>query len=109
MRPDLSHVLIRLESGAGGEGEGMQRGIGLGLLSEKALKADGLAEAVAAAISAELPVYLYVPGPPGFTTTSARINEYLIGPVKARNKIQVLEVLRRLRESALRGRSGRSC
>lgn len=103
LRPDRSDVLIRLEWGAAEKGGGMQRGIGLGLLSEKALKADGLAETVAAAIAAELPVKLYVPGPPGFTTTSARINEYLVGPVKARNRKEVLAVLRRLRDSALRG------
>jgi hypothetical protein len=73
------------------------------LLNAASLEAEGLAESVAAAIAAEIPVYLHIPGPPGHTAAQARINDVLRDAVKARDKAAVLNILRQLR---LRGQSG---
>ncbi len=89
LRPDRSGVLIRLH---GHPVDGL--GIIVTLLNRAALKADGLAETVAAAVAAGRPVYLHVPGPPGYTSGRARIDAELAGPVAAKNKAAVLDFLR---------------
>jgi hypothetical protein len=103
LRPDRSDVLIRLQYAAAADGGPMQLGINVGLLSEAALEADGLAEAVAAAVSAGLPVFLHIPGPSGHTAAQARVDAVLVEPVRARDRAAVLETLRRLRAEALAG------
>jgi hypothetical protein len=97
MRPDKSDVLIRIRSGADG------MGIVVSLLSRAALKAEGLAETVAAAVAAGRPVFLDVPGPPGHTSAVGRIDEVLADAVAARDKAGILEILRQARRQ---GRSG---
>lgn len=97
LRPDRSGVLIRFQ--AGDEGIGMI----ITLLNNAALKAEGLAETVAAAVSAGLPVYLHVPGPPGYTSAQARIDGALAMAVATRDKEGVLAILRQGRNQ---GRSG---
>jgi hypothetical protein len=104
LRPDVSGVLVRLHgevSPATGE---TRLGVMFTLLTAAALKAEGLAESVAAAVAADIPVYLHVPGPPGYTAGRARINEALIDAVQARDKAAVLEILRIARAQ---GRAGK--
>jgi hypothetical protein len=73
------------------------------LLTKKALKAEGLAESVAAAVAAEVPVYLQVPGPPGYTSSQARLNDALRHAVMTKDKPAVLEVLRQARAQGEQG------
>jgi hypothetical protein len=94
LRPDISGVLVRLHQEKSQAGEPPRTGVIVTLLNRAALKADGLAESLAAAVAAAVPVYLEVPGPPGYTYGMARINDALIGPVLAKNKATVLVILR---------------
>lgn len=102
LRPDRSDVLIRLHMDVAADGT-QTLGIVVTLLSAKALDAEGLAETVAAAVSADAPVYLNVPGPPGYTASRARLNEVLRGSVLARDKAGVIEALRRARAEGRKG------
>ena len=103
MKPDRSGVLIRLQGQIAADGT-RRLGIVVTLLDNAALKAEGLAETTAAAVSAGLPVYVHIPGPPGYTSSQARIDEVLVGPVLARDKAAVLEVLRQARRQGLAGK-----
>jgi hypothetical protein len=107
LRPDRSGVLIRLH-GEDSKTRGKQLGIALTLLTHAALKAEGLAETVAAAVAANVPVYFHEPGPPGHTAAIGRINEVLAGAVAAKDKAGVLEVLRQAKAQARRDLRGRS-
>ena len=103
LRPDLSGVLVRLHN-AVSKADGTTRpGVVFTLLNRAALKAEGLAESVAAAVAAEVPLYLNVPGPPGYTSGQARLNEVLGDAVHARDKPAVLEILR---QAWMMGRRG---
>jgi hypothetical protein len=103
LRPDTSGVLVGLtHEGADAQGQ-PRRGVTFTLLSGQALKAEGLAETVAAAVAAGIAVYLRVPGPPGYTSSTARINDVLAHAVLTRDKPGVLRVLR---EARARGRRG---
>lgn len=103
LRPDTSRVLIRLHrETSAARGEAL--GIVVTLLDHAALKAEGLAETVAAAVAAGIPVYLHVPGPPGHTASQARINAALEGAVLARDKPAVLDILRRARAMGKAGK-----
>jgi hypothetical protein len=104
LRPDLSGVLIRQQYEVAKDGKTAELGIIVTLLTNASLKAEGLAETVAAAVTAGVPVHLHVPGPPGYTAGHVRINEVLVGAVQARDKAAVLEILRRARA---KGRSGK--
>ena len=97
LRPDRSNVLIRMKSGP------HATGIAITLLDRAALKAEGLAETVAAAVAAGAPVFVDIPGPPGYTSAVARVDEVLVGAVAARDKPAVLAVLRKALQQ---GRSG---
>ena len=99
MRPDRSGVLIRFQQHVT---EGL--GIIVMLLNAQSWKAEGLAEAVAAAVSAGLPVYLHVPGPPGYTSAQARIDGALAHAVATRDKPGVLKILREGRRQAKGGK-----
>ena len=103
LRPDVSGVLVRLHGEVSPDGKA-KIGVMFTLLTDAALKAEGLAESVAAAVAADVPVYLHVPGPPGYTAGRARINEALIDAVQARDKAAVLQILRRARAM---GRAGK--
>ena len=104
LRPDTSGVLIRFQYEKPVGDEPPVLGIILTLLTNAALKAEGLAETVAAAITANIPLYLHVPGPPGYTSSMAKINEVLGHPVATKDKAGVLQVLRIARS---RGRAGK--
>ncbi len=104
LRPDTSGVLVQMHqnlSAAGGPGP---MGVIVTLLTRAALQAEGLAETVAAAVAAGVPLTLQVPGPPGHTYGQAEINEVLAGPVRARDKAGVLEVLRRAQAMGRKGK-----
>ena len=95
MRPDRSGVLVRLQNEVSKTDGAVQMGVVFTLLNAAALKAEGLAESVAAAVAADRPVYLDVPGPPGRTSGVARMNEALGDAVHFKNKAAVLDILRR--------------
>ena len=97
LRPDQSGVLIRFQMVEDG------MGVIVTLLNAAALKAEGLAESVAAAVGAGLPVFLHVPGPPGYTSAQARIDGALAMAVATRDKEGVLAILRHGRNQ---GRAG---
>ena len=98
LRPDRSGVLVRLQ-----RHRNEQVGIIIMLLNRAALKAEGLAETVAAAVAAGFPVHLHIPGPPGYTSAQARIDGALADAVAVRDKGAVLEILRQARRQ---GRAG---
>jgi hypothetical protein len=103
LRPDRSGVLVRLHYEVA-KSTGVPRlGVIFSLLTEASLKAEGLAESVAAAVNAEIPVHIHVPGPPGHTAGQARINEILLDAVRARDKPAVLRILREARKRGLVG------
>lgn len=99
LRPDRSGVLIRLrtERATGGTG------VIFTLLTAASVRAEGLAESIAAAVRAGLPVYLGVPGPPGFTAGLGRVNEVLEDAVAARDKEAMLRILEEARAEGARG------
>jgi hypothetical protein len=105
LRPDQSDVLIRLHGEISKTTGKPSLGIAITLLSHAALKADGLAETVAAAVSADVPVYLHIPGKPGYTSAQARLNEAVHHAVLSRDKPALLQKLRELRASAMGGPS----
>lgn len=103
LRPDLSGVLVRL-------GRMVVAGapvlsVIFTLLHEAALQADGLAEALATAVTTGRPVFLEVAGKPGHTYGAARIDEVLALPVQVRDKAAVLDLLR---QAWAEGRAGRA-
>ena len=103
LRPDTSDVLVRLHNEVSSTDGTSRLGVIFTLLSRAGLKAEGLAESVAAAVAAGVPVYLHVPGPPGWTSGQARINEALQNAVFTKDKVAVLGILR---EAYSMGRSG---
>lgn len=100
LRPDKSGVLVRLHGELLMDTGEKHLGVIFSLLNAAALKADGLAESVAAGVGAGVPVYLHVPGPPGHTGCHVRINEALHDAVLNRDKAAVLETLRQIRNMA---------
>jgi hypothetical protein len=100
LRPDRSGVLIRLQV----DRRSGKLGVAITLLTRAAARAEGLAETVAAAVQADVPVYLSVPGPPGYTSSQARINEVLDGAVAAKDKEAVLRILRQARARGVHGK-----
>ena len=103
LRPDTSGVLVRLHNEVSTATGTARLGVAFTLLNNAALKAEGLAESIAAAVAADLPVFLHIPGPPGYTDAQVRINEVLREAVYARDKAAVLRILRQVRA---KGRSG---
>ncbi len=104
LRPDRSGVLVRLH-GEISKADGAEHlGVEFTLLSNAGLKAEGLAESIAAAVAAEVPVFLNIPGPPGYTSAQARINEVLRDAVCTRDKAAVLRILAEVRA---KGRAGK--
>ena len=104
LRPDKSGVLVRLQYEVSKSKGTQTLGIVVTLLDNAALKAEGLAETVAAAVAAGLPVFLHVPGPPGYTASQARINEVLENAVLTKDKAELLRLLRQARAKGLAGR-----
>ncbi len=100
MRPDVSGVLVRLHQEDGGG----EASVVFMPLTRAALKAEGLAESVAASVAAGVPTYLNVPGPPGHTSAIARINDLLLDAVLAKDKAALLETLRKAWAKARAGK-----
>ena len=103
LRPDRSEVLVRLHHEVSREDGSRRMGVIFTILTKAGLKAEGLAESVAAAVAAEVPVYLHIPGPPGWTSGQARINDALRHAVATKDKEAVLGILR---EAYALGRRG---
>jgi len=97
LRPDRSGVLVRQHNVVSKEDGSHREGVIFTLLTNAALKADGLAESVAAAVAADVPVFLHVPGPPGHTASQVQINEALQDAVITMDKPAVLKILGRIR------------
>jgi hypothetical protein len=100
LRPDKSGVLVRPHLVVMTDTGEKHWGVIFSLLTAAALKADGLAESIAAGVGAGVPVYLHIPGPPGQTGCHVRINEALHDAVLTRDKAAVLQTLRRVRNMA---------
>ncbi|HLY54887.1 MAG TPA: hypothetical protein VKS60_04985 [Stellaceae bacterium] len=107
LRPDTSGVLVRLHWEDGEPDEKRRLGVIFTLLNRASLKAEGLAESVAAAVAADIPVFLHVPGPPGYTSGQGRINEALQHAVATKDKKELLAILRMLRDVTRKGKHER--
>lgn len=102
LRPDRSGVLVKLDGKI--EPDGTERlGVSITLLNRGALKADGLAETVAAAIAARVPVFLNIPGPPGYTSAQASLNAPLESAVASKDKAELLRILAQAQRQGRRG------
>lgn len=97
LKPDQSGVLVRLHGHISKTDGTKHLGVEFTLLNAAALKAEGLAESVAAAVAAGVPVFLSIPGPPGYTFAQARIDELLRDAVHAKDKAAVLRILQQAR------------
>jgi hypothetical protein len=106
LRPDRSGVLVKLDGEV--EPDGTRRlGVSITLLNRAALQAEGLAETVAAAVDARVPVFLTIPGPPGYTSARAKMNAHLEPAVAAKNKAEVLRILAQAQRQGRRGENRR--
>lgn len=103
LRPDLSGVLVRMHGVVSRTTGEVEHGVVFTLLNAAALRAEGLAESVAAAVAARVPVFLNVPGPPGYTSAQVRINDVLEEAVRVKDKAAVLAILRKVRRLGLKG------
>jgi len=99
LRPDKSGVLVVLNTKPDANGT-PERTASFALLTRAALNAQGLAEAVAAAVAGKVGAYMLIPGAPGFTATQIRLNERLADPVRRKDKAGVLRVLKQVRAEA---------
>lgn len=100
LRPDASGVLVRLVKEATLV-QGLERSaVTFTLLDDASLQAPGLAEAIAAAIHADVSTHLIVPGPPGYASSRVRLNEALGEAVRQRDKPALLRTLGELRAEA---------
>ena len=95
-------MLVRLHGEISATGV-RNMGIAVTLLTKAALQAEGLAETMAAAVLAQAPVFLTIPGPPGYTSAQARLNDVLTEPVLARDKPAILAILRQARKQGSKG------
>jgi len=102
LRPDRSGVLVKLVGKI--EPDGTERlEVSITLLNRGALKAEGLAETVAAAIAAGVPVFLNIPGPPGYTSAQASMNGPLEPAVARKDKAELLSILAQAQRLGRRG------
>jgi hypothetical protein len=103
LRPDRSDVLVNLQYESKPGETPVRMGVTFTLLSNAAVKAEGLAESVAAAVGAGVPVYAQIPGPPGFTWAQARIDDALRPAVYARDKGAILRLLQQAHRQGRKG------
>ncbi len=104
LRPDVSGVLVRMQAEKP-DGSGVQKVSPVFmLLNRDALKAEGLAESIAAAVMSDVPAYISIPGAPGYTASHARVNEVLRHAVITKDKPAVLRLLRQI---YAKGRGGK--
>jgi len=102
LRPDESGVLIRTQYQISPGGDA-RAGVIFSLLTAGALEAEGLLESIAAAIAGGLIVHVHIPGPAGYTSSTARIDEALADVVMRRDKPGMMALLR---EALKEGQSG---
>lgn len=93
LRPDRSQVLVRLRQRPVDDAA-PTTAVVFTILAEVGLEAEGLAESLAAAVAAGVPLFLEVPGPPGYTAGIGQINSMLEAPVRNRDKAGLLALLR---------------
>lgn len=91
MRPDRSSVLVRLRRVKEAP---KVMSVVFTILAEAGLEAEGMAESMAAAIASGVPTYMEVPGAPGWTAGIGQVNAVLADAVRARDKAQMLTLLR---------------
>jgi len=103
LRPDRSGVLVRLHGFISKTDGTKHLGVEFTLLNAAALKAEGLAESVAAAVAGGVPVYLCIPGRPGYTYAQVRIDGVLGDAVHGKDKAAVLRILREVRTKGRHG------
>ena len=94
LRPDQSGVLVRLQREKGDGTGPPQLGVVFTILEERGLIAEGIAESMAAAVAARVPLFLEVPGPPGYTSGLGQVNAVLEEAVLAHDKAAMLDMLR---------------
>ena len=104
LRPDISGVLVRRHNEVSTATGAVRAGVMVTLLDRRALKAEGLAETVAAAVAGDIPVFLHIPGPPGRTSATVKINDALAHAVATKDKPAVLDLLRQMRAKGLAGK-----
>src|ERR1051326_2798378 len=102
LRPDQSGVLIRAQYQMS-PGEGGRAGVIFSLLTAWALETEGLLESIAAAVAGGLIVHLHIPGPAGYTSSTARIDEALADVVMRRDKPGMMAILK---EALKEGQAG---
>jgi hypothetical protein len=94
LRPDVSGVLAQFRPAAPGT-PGPVEMVFL-LLRPDALKAAGLADAIAASVRSGMPTYLHVAGPPGYTASRVRIDRRLGAVVRQSDHAAILRVIQDL-------------
>ena len=101
LRPDLSGVYIWLAKDRRLATNQHEAAVVVTLLHDRSLAAEGLAEAIAAAIGAGYATYLMVPGPPGHTSCGISLNVVLGGAARRNDGQTILRCLAQLRARAL--------
>lgn len=94
LRPDRSGVLLRKHPQTSKKIDSRKAGVAITPLPNTTINADGLFETIVAGVDAGVPLYLEVPGQPGYTAVMVRINEPVARAVAARDKPAVLAFLR---------------
>lgn len=100
LRPDVSGVFVTVVSEATLMKGADQPAVTFTLLDGAGPTVPGFAEVVAAAIHANVGAYLVVPGLPGYTGCSVRLNEVLGDAVRRRDKAAALRILGEVRAEA---------
>ncbi|MDE2581932.1 MAG: YkgJ family cysteine cluster protein [Rhodospirillales bacterium] len=103
LRPDVSGVLFQLRRDLSAAIGAQRIAVSVTLLTRAALQAEGLAESIAAGVAAGVPVFLVVPGPPGYTSAQAQINDHVHEAVRTRDKAGLLRILAEMYREARRG------
>ena len=98
LRPDLSGVMIRvMPEDIDGNRRLCMR---VTFLTDAALEADGAAEAVAAAVAGNVPVFLHVQAEDGHPHVTTRVDEVLAQSVRERNRPELVSLLRTIQGHA---------
>jgi hypothetical protein len=104
LRPDVSGVLVRMQAEKL-DASGVQKiSPVFMLLNRDAVRAEGFAESIAAAVMSDVPTYISIPGPPGHTASHAKVNDVLRHAVVTKDKPGVMRLLRQI---YAKGRGGK--
>ena len=93
LKPSRSGVFVHLRHERTGSRAEGKIGVLFTILDATALDAEGLAESVAAGVREDQPIYLGVPGPPGFASAVARLNEAVEIAVVMKNMPEIRRIL----------------